>query len=99
MLLPQHLSLLPLRVQLLSPRPQRPVPRSPAATPAPPALNPVIEAVRKKLADGSLARRDNLSEDVAAAISYYDTRTEPLWITTAATRIRQSRRLELRNGR
>ena len=65
-----------------TPSAAEPAASSPAAAAA--ATDPVIEAVRKKLAEKSLIGKDNLAEDVAALVDYYDTRVEPLWTKNGA---------------
>ena len=69
-----------------------PAPATPAAAGATPAVaapvappvSPVVEAVRAKLGEKSLAGRDNVSEDVGAARDFYNSRTEPVWVHDGA---------------
>lgn len=57
-------------------------PAAPVAAEATPAalVSPVVEAARRKLADKSLAGRNNLGPDIAAAADFYNAKHEPLWI-------------------
>ncbi|WP_045836869.1 murein L,D-transpeptidase [Hyphomicrobium sp. 99] len=54
------------------------------AAPVAPPVSPIVEAARTTLGDKSLAGRNNVGEDIAAARDFYNSRTEPVWVHDGA---------------
>lgn len=59
-----------------------PAPAAEAAAPVAPAVSPVIDAVRTRLADATSSRA--AGDYVGVLKSFYDARTEPLWVKDGA---------------
>ena len=67
-----------------APKVEAPAESAAAAPAPPPAADPIIEALRKKLADKSLAGKDVSSQDLAAMSEFYGSRSAPLWVQESA---------------
>ncbi len=62
-------------------KPAEPTPTVAAPVAPPVTVNPIVEAARAKLSEKSLIGRDNVEPDVTAARDFYNSRTEPVWVT------------------